>query len=344
MKLSLKIVKNAMPEEWEDNAPEPLRCLAKLAWTGAIMSDGVKCTDEMLNALLDNVKIENYAPPLILSHDWDVKNVVGKMVDIRRVGDTLLAEFDVTDREAQRKIQDGTWDSISLTYEQPEYKILECSLVAVPALLGAKIEPKDSAAEPEAEEKPAEEPVAEVSVDETVKVTEENACERREDEPERMEAEREEEADPEDMPEDKEKPEDVDEDEPEKRNSAIVDNAADRQAVSNYRKLKAEVDKLRKHNKELQSVIKNNARKARCERFINSWVQNGKTLPANAAEELELLQTMTEAQIAMYASLKAKTVTNCHAGKRYSKPAAPEQTRQQQFVAGYKSFLEGLKK
>ena len=339
MDLKLKIVKNAMPGEWDEKAPaEPLRCLAKLAWTGAIMSDGVECTDEMLNALLDNVKLEDYAPPLILQHDWDVKNVIGKMVDIRRVGDTLLAEFDVTDREAQRKIQEGTWDSISLTYEQPEYKILECSLVAVPALLGAKIEPKAETEAPA--EEPAAAPAEEVQIDETVKVTEENACGRPEDDKaEKMGGDRKEDA-PEDMPEDVP----TEDDDPERRNSAIVDNAADRETVMNYRQLKAECDKLRKHNKELQSTIRKNAKKARCERFVQSWVQNGKTLPANAAEELDFVQTLSEAQIAMYTSLKAKTVTNCAPGKRYSKPASSEQTRQAQFVDGYKAFLEAHKR
>ena len=322
MKLNLKIVKNAMPD---DSMPsDPLRCVAKLAWTGAIMSDGVECDDDMLDKLLTNVKLEDYAPPLILQHDWNVKNVVGKMVDIRRIGDTLMAEFDVTDAEAQAKIKDGTWYSVSLTYEMPELKILECSLVAVPALLGAKIEPKDMAADRDAEQ-PAEDPVAaeeapaeEVEVIDTVKI-DENACD---EDPERER-------------------ENEDADDDDKRRENIVENASKRQIM----KLRAENAKLVKHNKELQQVIRRNARREKCERFVTAWVQNGRTLPANKQEELDFVLTLSEAQLSMYTSLKAKGIKNAYAGRRISQPAAsPEDARKDNFVAGYKKFMEAHKR
>ena len=154
--LEFKIVKNAKekPEE-----AEPLKCSAKLVWKDAELSDGSKCDSEMLDKLLNSVYLEEFAPPLLVNHDWNVRNVVGVMTSISVKDDVLTAEFDVTDKEAQKKILEGTWQNVSITYDLPDFNLLECSLVAIPAIPGAKISAKAEEAEQEVkEEEPSEEP------------------------------------------------------------------------------------------------------------------------------------------------------------------------------------------
>lgn len=305
MQLGMKIIKNDHPKPL---AAEPLKCRARLVWRDAVMSDGTTCSDEMLKKLLDGVKIDQYAPPLCLQHDWDVKNVIGKMTALKLEDDVLMAEFDVTDPEAQDKISAGVWDSISLSYELPEFKIMECSLVAVPAIPGAKIEAvKDTAAAEgkAAEDKaaddaetPAEDATEKIEVDIKDDVAE-NAC----------------------GDEDKDR----------------VDNAWTPEA--RIVQMAKRIESLEKQNKELSDLIVRNERRKAAEEQVRNWIQNGKTTPAAKDKEIAFVVSLDRDQLQAYQQLKACVVSNGVHGVRLSAPAELTQTREEQFAAGYKAFL-----
>lgn len=306
MQLGMKIIKNDHPKLL---AAEPLKCRARLVWRDAVMSDGTTCNDEMLKKLLDGVKIDQYAPPLCLQHDWDVKNVIGKMTALKLEDDVLMAEFDVTDPEAQDKISAGVWDSISLSYELPDFKIMECSLVAVPAIPGAKIEAvkdaavsaDDKAADDKAAadaEKPTEDTAEKIEVDIKDDITK-NAC--------------------------------GDKDE------GRVDNAWSPEA--RIVQMAKRIESLEKQNKELSDLIVRNERKKAAEDQVRDWIQNGKTTPAAKDKEIAFMVSLNSDQLQAYQQLKACAVSNSLHGVRLSAPAELAQTREEQFAAGYKAFL-----
>lgn len=311
MQLGMKIIKNDHPKPL---AAEPLKCRARLVWRDAVMSDGTTCNDEMLKKLLDGVKIDQYAPPLCLQHDWDVKNVIGKMTALKLEDDVLMAEFDVTDPEAQDKISAGVWDSISLSYELPDFRIMECSLVAVPAIPGAKIEAvkgaaapaddkatADKAADDKADtdaEKPAEDAVEKIEVDVKDEVAE-NACG------------------------------DKDKDR--------VDNAWTPEA--RIVQMAKRIESLEKQNKELSDLIVRNERRKAAEEQVRNWIQNGKTTPAAKDKEIAFMVSLDRDQLQAYQQLKASIMSNGLHGVRLSAPAELTQTREEQFAAGYKAFL-----
>lgn len=311
MQLGMKIIKNDHPKPL---ATEPLKCRARLVWRDAVMSDGTTCSDEMLKKLLDGVKIDQYAPPLCLQHDWDVKNVIGKMTALRLEDDVLMAEFDVTDPEAQDKISAGVWDSISLSYELPDFRIMECSLVAVPAIPGAKIEAVKGAAAPADDkaavdkaatdkaaadaETPAEDTVEKIEVDVKDDVAE-NACSDKEQD--------------------------------------RIDNG--RTTQSRIVQMAKRIESLEKQNKELSDLIVRNERRKAAEEQVRNWIQNGKTTPAAKDREIAFVVSLDRDQLQAYQQLKACAVANGLHGVRLSSPAELMQTREEQFTAGYKAFL-----
>ena len=306
MQLGMKIIKNDHPKPL---AAEPLKCRARLVWRDAVMSNGTTCNDEILKKLLDGVKIDQYAPPLCLQHNWDVKNVIGKMTALRLEDDVLMAEFDVTDLEAQDKISAGVWDSISLSYDLPDYKIMECSLVAVPAIPGAKIEAVKDAAVSAADkaaadkaaadaEKPAEDTAEKIEIDVKDDIAE-NACG------------------------------DKDKDR--------VDNG--RTTQSRIVQMSKRIESLEKQNKELSDLIVRNERRKAAEDQVRDWIQNGKTTPATKDKEIAFLVSLDRDQLQAYQQLKACAVSNGLHGVRLSAPAELTQTREEQFAAGYKAFL-----
>ena len=239
---------------------------------------------------------------------WDVKNVIGKMTALKLEDDVLMAEFDVTDPEAQDKISAGVWDSISLSYELPEFKIMECSLVAVPAIPGAKIEAvKDTAAAEgkAAEDKaaddaetPAEDATEKIEVDIKDDVAE-NAC----------------------GDEDKDR----------------VDNAWTPEA--RIVQMAKRIESLEKQNKELSDLIVRNERRKAAKEQVRNWIQNGKTTPAAKDKEIAFVVSLDRDQLQAYQQLKACVVSNGVHGVRLSAPAELTQTREEQFAAGYKAFL-----
>lgn len=316
MQLGMKIIKNDHPKPL---AAEPLKCRARLVWRDAVMSDGTTCNDEMLKKLLDGVKIDQYAPPLCLQHDWDIVNVIGKMTALTLEDDVLMAEFDVTDPEAQDKISAGVWDSISLSYELPDFKIMECSLVAVPAIPGAKIEAvKDAAVS--ADDKAADDKAAaDKAADDKAAADAEKPAE---DTAEKIEV-------------------DVKDD--------IAENACgdkDKDRVDNGRTMQSRIvqmakriESLEKQNKELSDLIVHNERRKAAEEQVRDWIQNGKTTPAAKDKEIAFMVSLDRDQLQAYQQLKACVVSNGLHGVRLSAPAELAQTREEQFAAGYKAFL-----
>lgn len=328
MNIDFKIIKNEKPPIHPEEA-KPLHCKARLVWEDAVLSDGSVCDKEMLDKLLAGVDLSNYAPPLLIQHEWDVRNVVGKMTKLSLDGDlNLVAEFDVSDSEAKAKISEGIWDSISISYELPDFKILECSVVAIPAIPGAKIEAMKEAeeakeAEPEEaedkEEQPAEEDKAEEPEEE--KPAEENACK-------------------DDDPEEKKKPEEVKENSLPQNENVIIENGRVNNAATIDRLIKT-VESLQRQNKELSDLIIHNEKKQKAEKLLHEWIANGKTLPVNKEQEMNFVLSLDDTQLKAYTDLKQSVVCNAAVGKRISNPVKPAQTRTEEFVEGYKRFIEG---
>lgn len=328
MNIDFKIIKNEKPPIHPEEA-KPLHCKARLVWEDAVLSDGSVCDKEMLDKLLAGVDLSNYAPPLLIQHEWDVRNVVGKMTKLSLDGDlNLVAEFDVSDNEAKAKISEGIWDSISISYELPDFKILECSVVAIPAIPGAKIEAMEEAEEAKEEPEEAEdkeEPAAEEDkaeeAEEPEKVKEENsACD--------------------DEPEKKKKPEEVKENSLPQNENIIVENGRVNNAATIDRLIKT-VESLQRQNKELSDLIVKNDRKQKAEKLLHEWISNGKTLPANKEQEMSFVLSLNDDQLKAYTDLKQSVVCNSALGKRISNPVKPAQSRTEEFIEGYKRFIEG---
>ena len=310
--LEFKIVKNARENPNQDE--EPLKCEAKRVWEEAVLSDGSKCDAAMLDKLLNSVYLEEFAPPLLINHEWNVRNVVGVMTSISLDNGVLTAEFDVTDKEAQKKILEGTWQNVSITYDLPDFNLLECSLVAIPAIPGAKISAKAEEAEQEVkEEEPSEEPE------------------------EAKEAEQEEE--PADNTEEEKAVQNdgCSDDDKDEKKKELVENGYSSELVM----LKKQNENLQKQVKELSDLIVRNEKKAKCEGYLHKWISNGRTLPANKEAELNFILSLDDTQLSQYADLKEQVVCNANVGKRISQPVKPEQTRTEAFLEGYKQFLGG---
>ena len=177
--INLKIVKNALEAE---NTSYLLKCSAVLAWEGAEFADGMEATAEVLKMLADSVDFENYKPSLLIDHDWSAEKIIGVMTAIKFEDGQLTADFDVMSEAAGTKIERGEWQNISVTYEKSEnddyFKVLECSVVAVPAIFGAKIEPADVKNADDKAEEVTEEVTEEVAANECDKTR--NECDDRE--------------------------------------------------------------------------------------------------------------------------------------------------------------------
>lgn len=331
MNIDFKIVKNEKPALHPEEA-KPLHCKARLVWEDAVLSDGSVCDKEMLDKLLAGVDLSNYAPPLLIQHEWDVRNVVGKMTKLSLDGDlNLVAEFDVSDNEAKAKISEGIWDSISISYELPDFKILECSVVAIPAIPGAKIEamkPEEAedkeepeeAEDKEAEEQPAEEDKAEEPEE---KPAEENACSGDDDEPEKKNPE-----------------EETVKNALSTNENVVIENGRVNNAATIDRLIKT-VESLQRQNKELSDLIIKNDRKQKAETLLREWIANGKTLPANKEQEMSFVLSLDDTQLKAYTELKNQVVCNAAVGKRISNPVKPAQSRTEEFIEGYKRFIAG---
>lgn len=312
--LDFKIVTNAK-EKPEQVEAEPLKCEAKLVWKDAVLSDGSQCDSEMLDKLLNSVNLETFQPPLLVNHEWNVRNVVGVMTSISVDNDVLTAEFDVTDREAKQKIAEGTWKNVSITYDLPNYNLLECSLVAIPAIPGARITAKNEDDEQEVKEEQDEQ---------------EEPEEAKDAEPEQEE--------PADNTEEQKPVENAcsDDDDSEKKKE-VIENGYSSELVM----LKKQNENLQKQVKELSDLIVMNEKKQKCEGYLHKWISNGRTLPAQKEQELSFILSLDDTQLSAYADLKEKAVCNALTGKRISQPVKPEQTRTEAFLEGYKQFIGG---
>lgn len=264
--INLKIVKNALDAE---NASYMLKCSAVLAWEGAEFSDGLEATEEILQKLADSVDFEKYKPSLLIDHDWSAEKIIGVMTAIKYENGELKADFDVMSERAGEKIAKGEWSNISLTFEKSEnddyFKVLECSIVAIPAIFGAKIEAKESE---NAEDKPEEaEKTDETEIVETVEKTEEiteeagetaNECDRIRD------------------------------------GAAVVENA----------RLKDEITVLNAKIKRLEKAAETREKEIVVNSLLNKWQAEGKTAPAVAATEKGLLMSLNTKQLEAYKIVK----------------------------------------
>lgn len=287
--INLKIVKNALDAE---NASYMLKCSAVLAWEGAEFSDGLEATEEILQKLADSVDFDKYKPSLLIDHDWSAEKIIGVMTAIKYENGELRADFDVMSERAGEKIAKGEWSNISLTFEKSEnddyFKVLECSIVAIPAIFGAKIEAKESEnaeAKPEDIEKTDE-------TDET-------------DEIEKVET--------------VEKTEEVTEETEETANEC--DKIKDGAMVVENARLKDEITVLNAKIKRLERAAETREKEIIVNALLNKWQAEGKTAPAVAATEKGLLMSLNTKQLEAY-----KIIKNDIPAKIFGRlSAAPEQ-------------------
>ena len=304
--INLKIVKNALDAE---NADYMLKCSAVLAWEGAEFSDGLEATEEILQKLADSVDFVKYKPSLLIDHDWSAEKIIGVMTAIKYENSELRADFDVMSERAGEKIAKGEWANISLTFEKSEnddyFKVLECSIVAIPAIFGAKIEAKESG---NAEDKPEEsEKTEEVEKVETVEKTEEvekidetaNECDRIRD------------------------------------GAAVVENA----------RLKDEITVLNAKIKRLEKAAETREKEIVVNAMMNKWLNEGKTAPAVAATEKGLLMSLNVKQLEAYKIIKndipAKIFGRMSAAPEQAKSA--EDARFARMKADYEAKIGGSK-
>lgn len=290
--LNMSIVKNALEPE---NKDYKLKCVSVLAWEGAEFADGEKASAEMITALADSVEFETYQPPLLLDHDWDVNKIVGLMTAIRNEDNRLIAEFDVMSESAGRKIERGEWKNISLTFERKDdgkLKVLECSLVAIPQIAGARIKPVTSTNE-EATDK---------EVKETEEVKEEVKAEEKGDSAEKTEVVK------------------IEETEEEKMQNACKENACKENACKEngcdeereeMSKIVANVKRIEKENAVLNAKIRKLEQAALTREkeivvngYLSKWIADGKTAPAVSATEKALLMTFSQDQLEKYVIVK----------------------------------------
>lgn len=123
-------------------AEAPIR--AVLGWAGA----GNANDDEILSQEDIEALASSYAPaiqqvPVLVQHDWDVRSIIGTVTAVEVIDTMLMATLDITDDEARAKIRSGEWSNVSIGYSWPDMQILEVSLVAIPAIRGARIVEKE---------------------------------------------------------------------------------------------------------------------------------------------------------------------------------------------------------
>lgn len=307
--INLKIVKNALDAE---NASYMLKCSAVLAWEGAEFSDGLEATEEILQKLADSVDFERYKPSLLIDHDWSAEKIIGVMTAIKYENGELKADFDVMSERAGEKIAGGEWENISLTFEKSEdndkFKVLECSIVAIPALFGAKIKAKETE---NAEDKPEDKP------EETKKTDENEIVETVEETTEEAE-------------------ETANECDRIKNGAAVVENA----------RLKNEITVLNAKIKRLEKAAEIREKEIVVNALLNKWQAEGKTAPAVAATEKGLLMSLNVKQLEAYEIVKndipAKIFGRLSAAPEQGAKSA-EDARFARMKADYESKIGGKK-
>ena len=323
----------------------PLKATAILAWKGATFSDESECTREILDKLVSSVDLNNFCPPLLVDHDWSASAIKGRMTEVYIDSEErLIAGFDVIDEEAAEKILSGEWRDLSVTFSVPDYELLETSIVAVPAIKGARIirpegeimkveKPEETAGErdgfkadevkvpfPEKSEDDSEE------VRDAVAEVKPNAC--GDDKKAEPNAETEPEKDDSVMEEACGK----DEDEKDKES----ENACGDKEIKNTQMLKSNVVEnaaLLSQIADLKQQVanaKNEVVRMKQETLISNtvkqWVENGMTMPACVDEETDFLKDLLSSESGdklfnAYTNLKLSAAkTSNLVGKRLSYP------------------------
>lgn len=273
------------------------------AWVGCTFSNGVECTEEIANALVSGVDLETFAPPLLIDHECKARGIVGKMISIELQEGKVVIDFAVTDPKAIENIVAGTWENVSLSFEEPSYKIIETSIVAVPAIPGAKIKPAGELTEEACkketlneEEKPCE-------------VNENPAEAPAEDTPMAEPATKEAPVSPEEAREElmAARAEDTPAEEAPAEPASAEEKPAEQNSIVENSRLRAEVTKLQKQVKELNAQITFNSRQKVAEGLVNDWLTVGLTTPVNATKETAFLielQAVSNSLLEKYKELK----------------------------------------
>lgn len=251
-----------------DELLEPVKARAVLAWVGATFSDGTECTQEIAEKLVKSVDFSKFSPPLLIDHDWSVDVIKGKMVNIELSDDKeIIAEFDITDPETANKIASGEWSAISVTFESESFEIQECSIVAVPALKGAKIEAQKPTANADDEKsEDLEIPADMKDID---------------DKPESVDVPELEEAE---VPE---STEELAEEDTKVKNSMVKKpNIVDNAMITNLKKENAD---LRKQVMNLEAKMLHNQLLTNATAMVKNFVNSGLTTPAMAEKETAFL-------------------------------------------------------
>ena len=110
---------------------------ALVCFTGAVFSDGTKCTDEILGKLYDSALTAGSTIALLKDHDWTVDSIYGYAEQWEKTEDEkLFAVFAVSEQTAT-EIDEGRFKNVSIAFTVPDYSVEEVSLVAVPQIRGA---------------------------------------------------------------------------------------------------------------------------------------------------------------------------------------------------------------
>lgn len=280
--LKMRIVKNAL----EPNKDYNLKTKALLCWEDAEFSDGEKATAEIIEELANSVDFSSFKPPLLIDHDWDAEKIMGLMSSIKNEDSNLIAEFDVMKEEAGRNIESGLWRNISLTFERDEngkVRILECSIVAIPQIAGAKIEPVENG-DPEVTKTEGED-VEKTETDKTEEIAEVTKTEG--EDTEKTEVEK------------------IEEKEEEKTENACDDDKKEMaKIIANAKTLAKENAVLNAKIRRLETAAKIREKEIVVNGYLNNWLNSGKTSPAVSAVEKALLMSMSEEQIERYIIVK----------------------------------------
>ena len=330
---------------FNEETSQGLICDAILGWVGCEFSNGEFCTEQVAQDIVASVNLSIFVPKLQINHDWNVTKTIGKMIDIRLDNGFIYAKFEVLDAQAREKINQGLWDSISLTFEEGTHTVKECSVVTVPAVVGAKITPASAnsvVANSEPEKEPEKVEENQVPAEEDKSETPEPASDPEEEEEEDKEEEacaenqepakpcREQDADLKHqtafnealiakynaLPEEgKKEVENIfskfeKKEEPEKETVANNGNAlllASKDAE--IKKLRAELNSLK-----FEATVNP---------LLEDWVKNGSSLPKNINDEKNLLSklyTSNDGTFEAYCKLKSESVVaNNFGGARISK-------------------------
>lgn len=279
-----------------DDIPKTLKARAVLAYVGATFSDGSECTEKIASQIVSSVDFTKYAPPLLTDHIWESSNVIGTMTDISLNNGIIEATFDVKDKEAIKKITEGLWRSISMTFEQGSYFVQECSIVPIPAIPGAKIEPFN--------ELTTEDP----SMIEEADLT-------NSDNPE--DPSMTEEASP------------LDDANKSQEDALPTENAQKKESVLN-----AEIFKLKKANSLLRSKIQDMEQTSKAKRTLNTWVKNGLIAPADSGAVFIFMRKLMKHGNGLFEEFKnlitSKSINSAslpsNIGKRLSVPNCSHMT------------------